>query len=67
VRSLRPAAACRRPAGLFATLMPTGENNGHGSVYVELDGCRRVLREDADEASGLVQGDPTLVALLQKP
>jgi hypothetical protein len=66
VRSLRPAAACRRPAGLFATLMPTGENAGRGSVYVELDGCRRVLRENADEASGLVQGDPTLVALLQK-
>ena len=54
-----PAAACRTPAGRFAVLhLPAG------LIYVEADGCRRVLIEGGSGRSALRQGTAKLTALV---
>jgi hypothetical protein len=50
-----PAAPCRTPASRFALLRPPT-----GLIYVEADGCRRVLINDV----ALRQGSPKLISLL---
>jgi hypothetical protein len=54
-----PAARCDTPANRFAVLSVSAP----GEVYVELDGCRRVLIADR---GGLLQGTPELVGLLER-
>ncbi|WBB66816.1 hypothetical protein [Micromonospora sp. WMMD812] len=57
-----PVAACATPAGRFALLRPV---DGTGpEVYVELDGCRRVLVTPPGGPPSLGQADPTLPGLL---
>jgi hypothetical protein len=61
---LRAAAAreCSAPASLFALLLAV-----HGSgatVYIELDGCQRIMIDTGDGGPILAQADVSLVALL---
>jgi hypothetical protein len=59
VESAAPAAACTTPAARFALL-----RFGAGEIYVELDGCRRLLATAADGGQTVRQASPELVALL---
>jgi hypothetical protein len=54
-----PAKPCDTPADRFAVL----STGGAGEVYVELDGCRRVL---SSTGGGLLQGTPALTAALDR-
>ncbi|MEU8297969.1 hypothetical protein AB0C04_11860 [Micromonospora sp. NPDC048909] len=57
-----PAAACATPAGRVALLRPA--HTPGAEVYVELDGCRRVLNLPATGDPSLAQADRTLTDLL---
>jgi hypothetical protein len=61
IQASTPVQACNTPASRFALLMP-------GTIYVELDGCRRILvfaaRQGADT---LRQAPAALTDLLTKP
>jgi hypothetical protein len=57
-----PAEDCDRRAGRFAVLRRADES--YGEIYVELDGCRRVLVTPVGISASLVQGDEALVRLL---
>jgi hypothetical protein len=60
-----PAGACARTAGRFAVLRPTKTNTGE--VYVELDGCRRVLLPAPDgQGRVLAQAGPPLIRLIER-
>jgi len=60
-----PASDCAKHASRFAILMPIGTNNGE--VYVELDGCRRILVPSADARSYLLaQGGDALTQLIDQ-
>jgi len=53
-----PAGACRTPADRFAVLhLPAG------LIYVEADGCRRVLIEGISGPGTLLQGTAKLASL----
>ena len=54
-----PARPCTAPSDRFAVL----STGGAGEVYVELDGCRRVLNSTG---GGLLQGTPALTAALDR-
>ncbi|RIV40073.1 hypothetical protein [Micromonospora radicis] len=57
-----PAASCDTPAGRFAVLhLPTGQ------VYVEADGCRRILIEVGNGPGALRQGTAGLAGLVFAP
>ncbi|MFC3500937.1 hypothetical protein ACFOOK_08180 [Micromonospora krabiensis] len=57
-----PVVACATHAGRFAVLRPA---RGPGAdVYVELDGCRRVLVTAPDGSASLGQAAPALTELL---
>ncbi len=55
------AQECTGPAGSFAILFTSGN---HDAVYVELDGCRRVLMYAPDGRAWLGQADEAFLALL---
>ncbi len=58
------ARACSTPAGLFALLLSV---DGSGAtVYVELDGCRRIMVDTGDGGPILAQADLSLVELLDQ-
>ncbi|MER7890773.1 hypothetical protein ABTX15_13200 [Micromonospora sp. NPDC094482] len=57
-----PAAACATPAGRFALLRPA--HTPGPEVYVELDGCQRVLVLPTTGDPSLTQTDHTLTNLL---
>jgi hypothetical protein len=61
--SAAPAQPCSTPAGRFAVLLPADGNRD--DVYVELDGCRRILIH-GPQGSVLAQADHDLVALLEE-
>jgi hypothetical protein len=54
-----PASPCATPAGRFAVLHLSGTE-----IYLEADGCRRVLIEGGTGASPLREGTAELVTLL---
>ncbi|MFC0527439.1 sigma factor [Phytohabitans kaempferiae] len=61
-----PAADCAAHASRFAVLLPIGRNNGE--VYIELDGCRRILTPPADgRGHVLAQGGEALTRLIDRP
>jgi hypothetical protein len=61
-----PAAACTTNASRFAVLLPVAGNNGE--VYIELDGCRRILAHSADGRTRVVaQGGEALTQLIDHP
>jgi hypothetical protein len=62
VAKTAPVKACDTPASLFA-LLRRADNLG-GDVYVELDGCHRVLVEGINGPPALGQADATLIAAL---
>jgi hypothetical protein len=55
-----PAGACAKGASRFAVLRPTKTNGDE--VYVELDGCRRILLP----GRVLAQADPPLIQLIEE-
>ena len=57
-----PAAPCDIPAERFALV--SRPDHTHGEIYVELDGCRRILVYPVDTKPVLAQGDAALAALL---
>ena len=63
VRTAGPALACTAPAGRFGLLRAP---NGGGEVYVELDGCRRIMVAPLSGRPALRQAGPALLALLAK-
>ncbi|GGQ43823.1 hypothetical protein [Couchioplanes azureus] len=65
VQAAGPVQACSTPASHFALLLP-------GEIYVELDGCRRILapaapRGDGTSSDTLRQAPAALPALLTTP
>ena len=60
-----PAVPCDTPAGRFALV--SRPDHMHGEIYVELDGCRRILVYPVDGKPLLAQGDAALAALLATP
>jgi hypothetical protein len=56
------APACTTPAGRFAVV--ASSDGAGGSVYVELDGCRRILVEPLEGGGWLGTADAALVAVL---
>jgi hypothetical protein len=60
-----PAVTCSTPANRFALLLAA--NGAGAAVYVELDGCQRILIEPATGGPVLAQGDAALTALLDHP
>jgi len=58
------AAECSTQATRFAVLRRT--DNLGGEIYVELDGCRRVMTTPVDGPPALVQADTGLIASLTK-
>jgi hypothetical protein len=60
-----PAVPCDTPAGRFALV--SRPDHTHGEIYVELDGCRRILVSPVDTEPVLAQGDAALAALLATP
>lgn len=59
------APACATPAGRFAVVSPA--DGTAGALYVELDGCRRILVEPPGGGAWLGTADATLIALVQNP
>ncbi|GIJ68072.1 hypothetical protein Voc01_029890 [Virgisporangium ochraceum] len=55
------APACTTPASLFALVRPADDTAG--TLYVELDGCQRVVVETGTDAGRLGRAHATLVAL----
>ncbi len=62
---LPPAAPCTAHAGRFAVLTPVSPTAGGGEVWVELDGCRRVVVAPTGGRRGLGQASDELIALLR--
>ncbi|MEU8611744.1 hypothetical protein AB0C29_27540 [Actinoplanes sp. NPDC048791] len=59
VEAAAPAPACTSPASEFVVL-----HLGSGQLYVERDGCRRLLAQAADGRDTIRQASPKLLALL---
>jgi hypothetical protein len=59
IKSAAAAGPCTTPANRFAVL-----HIAAGQIYVELDGCRRVLAQTADGSQTLRLASPALLALL---
>lgn len=59
-----PAGKCSKPASRFAVL--SSADGVAGEVYVELDGCRRIMTDLATGTPVLAQGDAGLAALLDQ-
>ncbi|WP_433720636.1 hypothetical protein ACQP2Y_36245 [Actinoplanes sp. CA-051413] len=59
VEAAAPAPACTSPASEFVVL-----HLGSGQIYVERDGCRRMLAQAADGHDTIRQASPKLLALL---
>jgi hypothetical protein len=60
-----PAEACAKTAGRFAVLRPIKTNSDE--VYVELDGCRRILLPaPGGRGRVLAQADPPLIRLIEE-
>jgi len=59
---LPPERACATPAGRFAVLQ-AGDSRG-GEVYVEMDGCRRVMVTSINARVAIAQASDTLIELL---
>jgi hypothetical protein len=62
VRAAGPARRCATPAGEFALLRHADDTGGE--LYVELDGCRRIMWQRPDGPPSLAQADDALIALL---
>jgi hypothetical protein len=62
LRRTATAPACTTPATRFALIRPVDDTAG--TIYVELDGCRRVLIEPADGRPWLGRADDALAGLL---
>jgi hypothetical protein len=56
-----PPAACREHAGRFAVLMPAAGTATPEPIYVELDGCHRLLT-----GTSLAQSGPELITALEQ-
>jgi hypothetical protein len=65
LRGTAAAPVCTTPAGRFA-LVRAADGAG-GAVYVELDGCQRVLVESVNGPAWLGKADAALIALLDQP
>ncbi|MFI7547096.1 hypothetical protein [Actinoplanes sp. NPDC049599] len=61
IESAAAAGPCTTPASRFAVL-----HFGAGQLYVELDGCRRLLAQAADGSQTLRRASPALLALLAR-
>ena len=62
------AAPCQTQAGRFAMIQPTGGTGGTGGeIYVELDGCQRIMTSPYEGDPGLVQADAALIGQLTQP
>jgi len=59
-----PARACDTPAGRFA-LIGTRDRTG-GQIYVELDGCQRIMAAPVTGGPVVAQGDDALARLLDR-
>jgi hypothetical protein len=59
-----PAGKCSTPASRFAVLRLA--DGAAGEVYVELDGCQRVMVVPAAGSPVLAQGDAGLAGLLDQ-
>ncbi|GIM67708.1 hypothetical protein Aau02nite_28500 [Amorphoplanes auranticolor] len=59
VEAAAPAPACSDPASEFVVL-----HLGSGQIYVERDGCRRLLAQTADGLDTIRQASPELLAQL---
>lgn len=59
-----PAANCSTPANRFALL--SRADGAGGEVYIELDGCRRIMVVPVSGNPILSQADASLVALLEQ-
>lgn len=64
LRAAAPARKCSTPASRFAMLAPV--DAAGAEVYVELDGCRRIMVVPATGRPLLAQGDASLTALLNQ-
>jgi hypothetical protein len=62
MRKAGPARDCTTPAGRFALLRRTDDQ--FGEIYVELDGCRRIVMFPSNDRPSLAQADAALVQLL---
>lgn len=62
IRKAVPVRDCTTPAGRFAVLRRADDSGG--IVYVELDGCRRVMVAPNSGRPSLTQADAALVALV---
>lgn len=65
LRAAGPAGSCSTPASRFA-LLRRADNVG-GEIYVELDGCRRILSLANEGSPALGQAETALVELLDRP
>ncbi|MET7399399.1 hypothetical protein ABZS66_38540 [Dactylosporangium sp. NPDC005572] len=63
---LKPTTACTAHASRFAMLAPATAAASTPQVFVELDGCQRVLYVPATSTPVLAQGSPDLVGLLTR-
>lgn len=68
IEATGPAAPCSTAAGRFAVIQAADNNSS--LVYLELDGCRRVMAETVDSSghmtNQLAQGDPALAELIRQ-
>jgi hypothetical protein len=60
----RPVRVCSTPAGRFALLRSVDSIGGE--VYLELDGCQRIMATAVNGPAALAQADAALVKLLDK-
>jgi hypothetical protein len=60
-----PANPCSTHASRFAVLRPVTGSGPH--IYVELNGCRRLIVEAAPGGTIIAQGDAALIELIDKP
>jgi hypothetical protein len=64
LRAAGPAPACATPAGRFALLRAV--DSVGGEIYVELDGCRRIMLVTYPGRPALAAASQTLIGLLDK-
>ena len=59
-----PARPCSKPANRFARFAPA--DDAAGEVYIELDGCQRIMTAPATGSPTISQGNAGIAALLDQ-